>query len=166
VSHKSVDEECIEYVSKWFDFAILEILSAGAGADEPGAMASRLGISLVEVADSLRRLQLTGFIEGVEGTWRVRLDNTYTTFATPSDHIKHMHEQLLQKALTALFSQPMPERHFESYILSFELQNMDAAREKIQSFVQQFNSEFGTPAPTNEVYCLGIQFHRLTKPTT
>ena len=80
----------------------------------------------------------------------------------PSEAIREHHKSMIHRALEANEEQTILERFIMAVTLPLERQRLDDAKEKLTSFLRQFNEEFGTKTP-DSVYQLNIQFFEHTK---
>lgn len=157
-----IDEQVLEHLPHWYDFAILELTATVDFNASPSWIARRLGISPQEVEASLQRLDATGFIDRSHGAIAVRAVATRSEFATPSLVLKLIHEQLIQLSLSALFHQAVSERAFDSHILAVDPARFTEAKDRLAAFARDFVAEFSAAPEKREVYALSMQFFRLT----
>ena len=76
----------------------------------------------------------------------------------PSDAIKSFHQSVLEKALSALYIQPIEERNYLSLFMAIDDKELIDAKEKIMKFMRSFNVDFASDTKRKKVYCLSSQF--------
>jgi uncharacterized protein (TIGR02147 family) len=119
------------------------------------------------VEEAVRRLQLLDLLETRDGRWTQTHANLVSPSGTPMDALKRFHTQLLQLALQAIHTQNVQQRDLSSLTLAVDSRHLPELVERIRRFRRDFNghvessSEHRSP---DEVYCLAIQFFRLTEP--
>ncbi len=163
---KSFSEIHLEYfkvIADWYHFAILELTYMSDFENSESWMAKKLGITAVEVTTAVERMKKLNLLVEKDG----KLIDTFKFLATPSDvpstALKKFHAQLMKKATEALHEQDVAVREISSNIFSIDKDKIPEFKDRIRDFrrdVERFASEANQK---NAVYCLGIQFHELTK---
>lgn len=151
------------FIADWYHLAILEALSLPDVDPTPAAIAKTLGITTPEAAGALRRLESLGLVRIRGGVVEKLADDVTTTSDVPSAAIRAHHEQMLEKAGTALHFEPMARRTFESLIVKFRSERAAEAFACLRAFVGKFNAAYGHDADSDAVYALTMQFFPLSK---
>ncbi|MGE0634360.1 MAG: DUF4423 domain-containing protein [Pseudobdellovibrionaceae bacterium] len=163
-----LQEDVFRMIKDWYHFAILELVGTENFQSSHAWIAKRLNISLVETELAVSRLLNLGLLKEESDSkkqkrWVATDDFTATTSGIPSEAIRKNHEQMLKKAHLALSEQAVRERDFSSLTLSFNDNEMEAAKDMIKRFRREFNSRFSGSKNRNRVYFLGMQFFSLDK---
>lgn len=155
--------EYFKVIADWFHFAILELTYHKEFVNSEAWIAQQLGITKVETQVAIDRMKKLGLITEKDG----KLIDTFKFLATPSDvpstALRQFHTQLMKKAIEALHEQDVLNREISSNIFSISKEKLPEFKDKIRDFrrdVERFASE---ATEKDAVYCLGIQFHELTK---
>ena len=123
-----------------------------------------LQISTYEVEEAISRLMKLELLKIHKGKLIQTEANLTTTFDVPSDALKEFHRQLLKKAQDALTLQSVEERSISSITIAIAEHDVPIFKERIKDFIFNMNEETESKdSPKDEVYCLGIQFFRLTE---
>lgn len=149
-------------VSDWYHFSILQLLKIQRIQDDPAQMAKALEIQEIEVLEALKRLERLGLVENKKGKLRVSTHTVLATDGVPSDAVKKYHEQILKKAMQAIYLQSVQERDFFSMVMPVDSKDFKKAQKKIRKFVNEFTAEFSNSRQAKNVYCLSTQFFNLT----
>jgi uncharacterized protein (TIGR02147 family) len=163
---KQFDELNLEYfkvISDWHHFAILELTYLKNFKSEPKWCATQLGITEQEVTSSVERLVKLGLLQIKEKRWI----DTFKFLATPNDipshPLKKYNSQLINKSLSAIQEQSVSEREIASHVISIDATRMNEFKNKIRSFLKDFEVTAANSEEKNSVYCLSVQFFNLTK---
>jgi uncharacterized protein (TIGR02147 family) len=160
-----LEAELFQVISHWYHYAILELSTTRSFRSDAGWVARRLGITRVEVEAAVRRLRLLDLLEDRDGRWTQTQENLVSPSGHPLDALKRFHTQLLQRALQAVYTQTVHQRDLSSLTLAVDSRELPELVERIRKFRRGFNRHVET-APAHrdpdEVYCLAIQFFRLT----
>lgn len=161
--HTELQIDTFRVISDWYHYAILELTYLPGFESTSSWISSSLGISPTEARLAVERLLRLNLLIKENGKLRAREDFTTSTDGVPSDAIRKFHKQLLDKALAAIEGQPTHVRNFSSVILAFDSNKYDEAVDRLKKFRRQFNHEFSATKAADGVYCLGIQFFRLSE---
>jgi uncharacterized protein (TIGR02147 family) len=148
-------------VSGWHHMALLELAETKNFISDPEWMAKRLGLSLVEIQESLSRMERLGLIVWEAG--QLKPTGAFTTVGNgrTSDALREVHGQLISKAAKALGAHDMEKRDVSSTIFSIDTEDLPAAKEELMKFRRQFAMKYSKGKSADGVYCLGIQLFSL-----
>lgn len=151
-------------LSKWYFLHLIEYLTA-TNLTEP-QIADVFEIGLDELRESISTLSQHGFIDWDEAssTW-IKPDQFLKFESTsPSKLIRDYHRHLLQKAHTAIESQPINRRKFLSFAVSIDDQRIQEARQELEAFCAAFSKKYSDiETEAVSVYTLAMQFYDLKK---
>lgn len=155
--------EYFKVISDWYHFAILELTYLEDFQNDSSWTADMLGISVDEVEDALVRLKNLELVEEVDG----KLQDVFKFLATPNDvpssAIKKFNSQMMKKAQEALYEQDVMNREISTNVFSINKEKLPEIKEKIRVFRRDLENEASKMKGKDAVYCLGIQFHELTR---
>jgi uncharacterized protein (TIGR02147 family) len=157
-----IQEDVFRLVSDWYHFAILNLAKLKSNTADPKILATRLGISAIEVKSALEVLQRLGYLKIEEG----RLVRTTTPlFFNPADMpsaLRKFHKQNLRLAEIAIDRDPVERRYITSFTLPVDIRRIDEAKKSILNFQKKMVGflEDGEPS---EVYAFVIQLFPLTR---
>jgi DNA-binding MarR family transcriptional regulator len=145
-----------------FHFAILEMTELKNNQGQAQWIAKELNIDLVRAKISLQRLVRMGYIQIKNGQLFRTTKPLTTTTDIPSSAIRSFHKQNLELAKEKIESIPVELREFTSITTSVSLKKLARVKKLLNEFKFQINQELeGEDA--SEVYSLSIQLFPLTK---
>ncbi len=127
-------------------------------------ISKRLGISRIEIRQTLECLRALGMIQKQNGKWIVIHENSKTP-NIPSEAIREFHRRSLKRTLDDLDSVPRHLRDVTSITLAIDPAKLDQARLVIQQFRKKMAALLETDHKT-EVYQLSIQLMPISKKET
>ncbi len=157
-----LQEDRFKITAEWWHFAALQCMKLSSYTGKASWIAQRLGLPEATIQQALQRLERAELIEKRKGSWFPRDVYVFAGDGAPSDNIKKFHEDILQKAQSALWMQPVTERDFTSTFLPLCSKDVAEARSEIREFIQKFIEKFSNTESADRVYCLGTQFFNLT----
>ena len=126
-------------------------------------ISQKLNITEDVVNEAIDRLIKVGLLKLTENNKMVLTEEfTAGPDGIPSKTIQEHHLQLLQKAVQSISNQGVNERDISSITMAFDSKKLSEAKIKIKKFRRSFNKEMTLGGDKNEVYCLSVQFFRLT----
>lgn len=163
-SRKVLNSETFQAISDWYYFSLLELIRTQGFRSEAGWIAKRLGLTVSEVEFAIQRLQTLGLIRIDQNRVMTSTGeaDSHTVNEMPSTDVRKHHEQMGQKAVTALTEQPYEEREFQGIQIAFNRAYLQKAKLLIRNFTEQFEAEFRFH-PGEDVYQLNLQFFNLTR---
>ena len=151
-------------LSEWHYLAILNLLRTHDFVSTYEHIAGRLGISVALAKQAIERLERTQLIKTQNKKWvRTNLALS-TTDQISSPAVRKSHAIHLELANAALETQTLDQRDFTWLTFAFDPNHMQAAKEKIREFQDEFSEQFSTSKEATEVYRMGIQLFGLTQP--
>lgn len=150
-------------ISDWHYHAIVELITSGVVEPTAKACAKSLGLSLEVAEAAIEKLCNLKLLDKDEsGKLVATAKNRETTREIPSEAIKILNEQVLQKAAIELRDQDVSNRDFSIAFFAFNKSQMELAKERIKEFRRSFMKEFESSIGRDSVYLIGIQFFELT----
>lgn len=163
---KKFSEIHLEYfkvISDWYHFAILELTYLDDFQNDHEWMARKLDISVEEVSDAIARLKNLDLVVEEDGKLKDVFKFLATSNDVPSASLKKFHQQLMKKAMEALYEQDVLNREISSNIFSIRKEKLPEFKEKIRVFRRDMESEASQIKGKDAVYCLSMQFYELTR---
>lgn len=158
-----INNDKFAVISDWYHFAILEMTFLKNPPKSIGEIAKRLGRTNIEITYAIERLQRLNLLEIKNGKFIAKENITFTQDGVPSDAIKKYHSQMLDKCKEALYMQELKERDISSLTVSIDKNDMQAAKDFINEFKQEFMKKFSASNNRDGLYNLSIQFINLEK---
>jgi len=165
VEYRSIEVDQFQFISEWYHLAILELTKVKGFKASASWIAKRLEVPERSIKEALARLERLSFVRREKGKYVVLQGDNQIPGGVASKAIKLFHAQLLEKAKTALSSQPLEKREFVSLVLSLDPSRLPEAKARIAEFWRAMDQEFGGSTSPTEVYSLGVQFFQLTGTT-
>jgi uncharacterized protein (TIGR02147 family) len=154
-------------VSGWYHLAVLELMGTKDFSSQHDWIAHRLGITPFEAEEALGRLERLKFIEKTTDGYKKSPSFFSTTRNIPSQAIREYQKKILLKAMDAIELQSVQEREISSTTMPIPVSRIPEAQNLITEFRRRLESLLSDPNNKNdEVYCLSIQFFRLTHLST
>jgi uncharacterized protein (TIGR02147 family) len=159
-----IDLKKFETVSSPLHLAVRELVFLRGADSTAEAIQRRLRVSVSadQVQKILEDLTRVGLIALQPDGSYIKIDDFYQTPAeVPSDAIKLYHQRSLNDYIDAIYSVPLEQRHFTSYMLSIPSSQVPEAKKAIEEFMNNFVARFGKSNETcDQVY----QLHTLFSP--
>ncbi len=161
--------DAFSVISDWHHLAILELLKWNEGEHSPKWIAKNLGLSVLQVTHALERLLRLEMIRIDEKSAKTKRylvvpETLLAPDGTPSEVIKKFHEQILRKAIDALYLQPVGERDFCAQISSIRSKDLPAIREETRAFFDRIESKFANAPDGDRIVCISNQIFNLSIP--
>lgn len=157
-----LDDE-FHLISKWYHFAILQLVELPTFQADCRWIARALGISRGEAEGAIARLLRMGvLIEQAKGLKKSKAFVS-TTDGVPSRAIRNFHAQVLQKAADGLDHQSIEQRNYSSNFLTIDKSKIPMAKEMMKRFRRRFVSDMSADGTRDSVYCLSMQLFELTR---
>lgn len=146
----------------WYHQAILELIETDDFSHRELEISQRLRLPMATVVRALKELQNIGMLEIRNGKMLPAFEETQTEQGRPSRAIKKYHEEILQKATSALHEQPIDEREFISVTFAFDAERILEAKEELRKMQKAFTDKFyGNGSAKNSVHQFSLQLFRL-----
>ena len=158
--------ELFHAISDWWHWTLIEVaqLEKHASVESLAASAAqRIGMPAAVLEESLRRLLRLEILGRSENGIKPRKDTRIVPSGVPSEAIRKLHGQMLEKAKDALAFQSTEERDFGASFVSIDPQALPLLKERLRKFRREMIEEFGQNSenPNAQIYCLGTQAFRI-----
>lgn len=160
-SYHQLDLKNFQLISEWHHFAILHLFETKEFRSDPSWIAKRLGLSITDVQNSLDKMSQLGLVDCSASVWKLK-KKYVSTPTVPSEAIRRHHHQILHLAGEALESQSIEMRDFSSITMSLDSAKIPEAKDALKEFRRKFCSKMDRGDSKDEVYCLSLQFFRLS----
>lgn len=157
-----LSEEEFNLISDWVHFAILELAGLKRNKASSRWIASELSIDPTRALGALQRLQRLGLLKVVDGRMQKTTKPVTTSSEIPSYAIRSFHKQNLDLAKEKIDSIPVELREFTSITTTVNLKNLKRIKRLINEFKHRMSEELEEGSAT-EVYTLAIQLFPLSK---
>lgn len=151
-------------MSDWEHLAILELTTVRGFKSDVDWIARQLGIKSAQAGQAVDRLLELKLLTKERGRLRAANDLDIAPGGVPSEAIRKFHDQVLERARSALFTQDLAEREFMTAIVGVPADQIEAVKTKIRSFVGEICQDLGKAGAPASVYALGVQFFRISTP--
>ena len=162
IGYTELEEDQFDLIADWYHTAILSLFETSDFQNSAQWIASRLGISHIEVNSALKRLERLELVVKTEEFYALNTQGTSIPGGVPSKALRKSHEQELKLAMSSLEEVEMELRDISSMIMAIDLENIDAAKEKIRNFRHEL-CDLLEKGNQSEVYSLNIQLIPLSK---
>jgi uncharacterized protein (TIGR02147 family) len=162
-SPASLTAELFTLVSDWYCLAILNLKDTHRFRWDTKWIASRLGISEIEVRSAIDRLVRVGMLEKKGKTYSQPKDFHIDPRGIPSEAVRSFHRQMLEKASQAIELQQQADREVTGLTLACDKAALPAMKKELTSFLKSFNSRFGKGKKLDAVYQLELALFQLTQ---
>ncbi|HVK61351.1 MAG TPA: TIGR02147 family protein [Bdellovibrionales bacterium] len=159
--------DTFKLVSEWQHMAILELAGIRSLKLTSDRVAERLGISHTKALESMNRLVDLGLLVRDGEVYSRGAELSVVGKNVPNAAIRDFHRQIISKAAVAIDEQDTHQRMLTSNIVAISASDYERAMGRIQKFIEEFLSEFGSSGDKKEkLYCLSGQFFSLDKTST
>lgn len=155
------DLDNFQSIADWYHHAIIELINLN-GRISKQELANALGIDTARANHAIERLQKLNIIEKTSSGYNVLSENRTTPRDIPSEAIKKLNEQILEKATQELRRQNIESRDYSIIFYGFNKEQMKIAKERIREFRRNFMKEFESSIGKDSVYCMAIQMFEIT----
>lgn len=162
---RKIDWEIFNTIADWYHYALLELTTTESFKSDPVWIARKLGISLFETAQAIKRLLQTGLMKRsdknnvfVKTHECINTNNQDKT----SLALKKRQKQILEKSLYSLEHDPISIRNHTAITMAVDPALLPEAKERIQTFMSDL-CNFLESGHRKEVYELTINLFPLTK---
>lgn len=163
-NYTQINLDQFKVISDWYHFAIIDLLKTNTFKNDMNWISKRLGISKIETELAIERMKKLNLIQSVKGRLQVKSSTVNTPTDISSEAIRKFHKQVLNKAILAIDFQTIEQRDFSAVTMPISTRLLPEVKQKIKEFRRALNDWIAAnPAPKNEVYCLNVQFFKLTE---
>ncbi len=152
-------------MSEWYHLVIKTLISCFDFKEDYNWISRRLRkkVTSSQINKSIDVLLDLGLIErDLNGKLMRTTKLIETTHELPSEAIREHHKGMMQRAIEAVEEQDVSDRHFNSLTFKFDPKFMPEAKDKILTFVKDFNSRYQSEE-ASQVYQLNVQLFEHTK---
>ncbi len=159
-----LEDWAVKLVGSWEHFAIASLLEThDADASSLGWIASKLGISPQLALEALFRLEKAGMVRREGAIWKATGASTTTTTDIPSEVLRGVHRQHIEKSLEALERDPIEHRDMTGVTMAISRKKLPMAKQMIREFSMKL-CQFLEADEKDEVFRLNIQLFSLEQP--
>jgi uncharacterized protein (TIGR02147 family) len=156
----SIDQDKFEVIGNWRDLVALQAMILKDHVASVPWLAERLGQSIHWAEDCVRRFKQLRLIKEQNSKWVPTFNNLSCESSIPSKVIRRFHKGLLRKVIQAVDFDINTKRS-DALILAVKKDQLPAAYERLKSFVQEFDQEFGVQDGADMVYAVSLHFFPL-----
>lgn len=161
---KKLNPEKFQKISKWYHFAILNLMNTPHFKWTPQYISKRLGVSQIEAGFAMQDLLAEGLVTPQISKKKSKsqdMEVVQVQTELPSSVIRNYHAQILQKAQMALQEVPKDLREYQSIGISCSLKDLEKIKKELDDFTSAFIEKFHKNTG-DEVYQLQLCFFPLT----
>ncbi len=126
-------------IADWYHYGILNLVMTEGFKSDPLWIAHRLGLSVQEVKQALRRLLDLKFLRvTTNGEYKRCPESLMTSDDVPSFALRKAHGQHLHLAGRSLEEDPIDKRYFRFFTVALNLEHMEKLKEMIRDFTEKF----------------------------
>lgn len=157
--------DAFKMISDWYHLPILELSRLDGFTLTPESVSERLGITKLEADVAIERLErLELLVRDPQGRLVKDRDFWVVNARIPNQALRHYHRQMLEKAIESLETQTPQEKFVGSETFGIDPGQLPEANKIIDRFLTEMSELSARSKKRSEVYHLGTQFFRLTKP--
>jgi uncharacterized protein (TIGR02147 family) len=155
------NDDQFSFIADWYHHAIIELISLDKTKTSL-QISKSLGLDLKTTNEAIARLLKMNVIKEEKKGFILSTSNRKTSTDIPSEAIRKLNKQMLNKASEAIDDQEIDNRDFSIIFLSFNKSQLKLAKERIKNFRRDFMKEFESSNGRDSVYSMGVQFFELT----
>ena len=165
-SQSELSQDHFKMISDWYHLAILQLLKMKRYRDDLKWIAETLNLQVTEVTEAMNRLERLGLVTQEGGVRKVSFKNVRGPDSeVSSDAVKQFHEQMLNKALSAIFLKTPETRDLNAIVFPCSRDKLPEIREKIREFSTSIAKTYSN-VDGDEVFNLSSQLFGLTQNLT
>lgn len=146
-------------ISKWFHFAIVELIKIKKGEITGDKIAKYFNIPLAAAKNALNTLTNLGLLY-LNKDAKYETPQDYEVLSFSSETIKNFHKQILKLASDAVDAQEFKTRENRSLVMAFDSKCLPQAKEDLEKFIYKFNKKY-TTKNSDRVYVLNANLFSL-----
>lgn len=164
IEYHVMELDRFEVIAKWYYAAILELTFVPGASFEPQAIAKRFGISVIEAASALERLERMNLLARKKSGRFIKTNLRLTSFKdeVTTPFLRKNQRETLELASRALEEVDVLERDHSNIIMSISVKKLPEAKRRITQFRRDL-CEFLETGRRSRVYQLGIQLFPLDR---
>lgn len=153
---QALPEDAFHLISDWYHYGILSLMKTDDFQSNNRWIAKRLGLSVVEVAGALERLERLQLIVMTEAGWQRPKKPLTTSHDVPSSALRRSHLESLERAKETLMNVPVMQRDITSITAAIDPRDLPEIKQKIAKFRREM-LRFMERGAKQEVFELNIQ---------
>lgn len=163
VEFSEFDIDRYEIVSKWYNYAILELTLTSDFKSDYRWISERLGIDESITSDSIERLLDFGMLKKKNGRL-IKSERNITTSNKDitNDGLKEYQKSIFQLAQESTINTPFDKRSMQTMTMAIDPKKIEIARDMIENFLNDM-CEFLEADKQEEVYQMSVGLFPLTK---
>lgn len=161
VSYK-VDDDKFSQNPEWQTMALIQLSNIEEIEHSVESYSKLLGLSETQVKEYLQMISDLKISEYKEAIWVPRESNVSVGQDKQREAIKKCHDQLLDKAKSALKNDSVDTRDFSSVIFRLNRDQISYFKDKIEAFQRSLMKDLEAMPEKNEVLCLSLQLFKIT----
>jgi uncharacterized protein (TIGR02147 family) len=162
-SYHKLSEELFQFIGNWYHIALLNLLRTKGFRASPPWIAGRLGISVNEAEEAVKRLLRLRLVKWSNCTLVRTKANIKTPDNIPSKAIREAHTQALNLAIASLHQREIHERDVTSMTIAISPRRVQEAKKLIKTFRRRV-ADLLEEGEKTEVYHLSIALFPLSRP--
>ena len=156
-------EDVFALVADWHHLAILELTKMPNVSADPEWVSRSLGISRETAAEAIDRLIRLDLLEESDGRLISRVPRSQTPNDIPSQAIRQFHRGILQKAESAIESQSVEDREFQTIVMAIESDALPTFKARLRDFAAKTKDLAAACTRKDKVYALSMQMFRIAE---
>lgn len=154
------------FLSRWYNFAVLEIFSTPTASRGIEGIAKALGLKKHEVSDAVDILLREELITKTETGYKKANDHLYIPTAKSRVEMRNLHAQMIDKAkaelLTKTSEYDFSRRLITGFTFTCRPEDVEEMKNRLHQFLSQLTAEFSA-GDCSQVYQINAQLFPLTK---
>ncbi len=156
-----IQVDTFEMISDINYLSLIQLLKIQKKQNSAHSIAKIMEIEENELENMLSRLLRLGLISKKGELYEVEHETIKTPDHVPSDAIKKIHQQILDKAMNSIRSQPVTERDFYATVMPLSPKSVSTIQSSIREFAKRLMEEHSSEAKDSKVYCYSSQLFKL-----
>lgn len=154
-------KDYFQVIAEWYHFAIMEFVSTKGFQNDPEWIAMKLGIPRQKAKQAMERLLRLDILKNENGKLMPQYDYIVVPSGSPIDAGKRFHEQVMKKAVQALWTDSVEKRNFSSVIFKMRKSDLEKVDAKLKFFRRKLVKELESGEGHDSVHAFSMQFFRL-----
>jgi len=165
--YQLIEEDQFQFISKWYHFAILELINLSSFKPNSSYIAAQLKITPFQAKEAFARLIRLGYVKisKSKNHQRVYLAENYSTIGSAIAKVagRNQQKEFLDLAINAIEEVPYDQRSQTSMTMAIPIERIEEAKGLINEFRRNITEILQRPGEPDAVYQLSISFFPLTK---
>ncbi|MES2801164.1 MAG: TIGR02147 family protein [Bdellovibrionota bacterium] len=158
----NLEEDKFRTISDWYHLSMLSLIRLAEVKSDPRWIANKLGISVQQVSDSIKRLERLNIISTKPFLQQIS-DPLEVTSDVPSEAIRKYHKQNLDLAKEKIETVSNSLREYQSISIPISLKSISKYKKLIDEMMSEAVLMSKNNGLATEVYHLNAQFFPVTK---